>query len=170
MGLFDRWRARKRQGSAREALERGDFRGAIGALSELVQLRPRWPEGQYQYGAVLLASADSNLGRATDAELRARQSSELATEALRALNRALHYQEHYPEAHNDRGRALVKLDRLTEAEAAFQSALDQMPGYESATYNQRWVRGQMRRLRSLEIEGADHEIMRELREFTLHPG
>lgn len=170
MGILDGWKARQRLSDAEEALQRGNFRAAIHALTDAVHLKPNWPDAQYQYGAVLLASADANVAQAYDADTRARQSYELATEALKAFNRALRDQPDYPEAHNDRGRALVKLDRLTEAGEAFDRALELRPQYEAASYNARWLRGQLLRLEALDIEGADHEVMRELRESSLRAG
>jgi len=170
MGMLDGWKARRRFADAEEALERGNFRAAIHALTDVVHLKPNWPDAQYRYGSVLLASADANIAQAHDAETRARQSYELATEALKALNRALHDRPNYPEAHNDRGRALVKLDRLPEAREAFEMALEQRPQYEAASYNARWIRGQLLRLEALDIEGSDHEVMRELRESNLRAG
>ena len=167
MGILDGWKAKRFLEDAESALERGDFRAAIHALTDAVHLKPNWHEAQYQYGSVLLASADANVARGHSADVRATQSYELATEALKALNRALRDGPNPPEAHNDRGRALVKLDRLTEADEAFGDALDQRPDFEAASFNRRWLRGQMSRLEALDIEGADHEVMRELREYSL---
>lgn len=167
MGILDGWKAKRFLQDADEALERGDFRAAIHALTDAVHLKPDWADAQYQYGSVLLASADANVARGHSADVRATQSYELATEALKALNRALRDHPTHAEAHNDRGRALVKLDRLPEADEAFSEALAQRPDYQSAKFNRQWLRGQMLRLEALDIEGADHEVMRELRESSL---
>ena len=167
MGIFNGWKAKGHLADADDALKQGDFRTAIHALSEAVQLKPGWPHAQYQYGSVLLASTDANVSRATSADMRATQSYELATEALKALNRSIRDRPRHPEAHNDRGRALVKLDRLTEADEAFGDALELRPDFKAASFNRRWLKGQMLRLEALDIEGADHEVMRELREYSL---
>jgi tetratricopeptide (TPR) repeat protein len=170
MGILDGWKAKRFLQDAETALEHGDFRAAIHALTDTIHLKPNWHHAQYLYGSVLLASADANVARGHSADLRATQSYELATEALKALNRSLRDHPRHPEAHNDRGRALVKLDRLTEADEAFAAALEQRPDFQAASYNRRWLQGQMLRLENLDIEGADHEVMRELRESNLRAG
>ncbi len=170
MAILDGWKAKRLVQDAERALEHGDFRTAIHALTDAIHLKPNWQHAQYLYGSVLLASADANVARGHSADVRATQSYELATEALKALNRSLRSRSKHPEAHNDRGRALVKLDRLTEADEAFATALEQRPDFEAAAYNQRWLKGQLLRLENLDVEGADHEVMRELRESNLRAG
>jgi tetratricopeptide (TPR) repeat protein len=170
MGFFDGWKTRGILKEADGALERGDLRAALHTLTDAGHLSPNWPEAQYRYGAVLLAPADVNVARGASADAHATQSYELATEALKALNRALRDHPDHPAAHNDRGRALIKLDRLPEADEAFGHALDQRADYQAASFNRRWLRGQMERLQALHFEGADHEVMRELRESSLRAG
>ena len=166
MGLLDGRRARKRYEAGRAALARGDFAAAIRDLHEAVGYRPDWPEAQHEFGIALMAAAD--FGRPNrDPDTHAEHLQELAGEAAKAFNVAIRLRPNFPEAHNDRGRALVKLDRLPEAEEEFRIALRQRPAYAQAASNLTWLRTQMELLLDSDEEGFDTPLARETREAVL---
>ena len=166
MGLFDGRKARKHYEAGLAALGRSDYAVAIRELQSATAYRPRNATMQHDYGVALMAAADfRRTGR--DEATHAEHVYELATEALRALTAALRLQPQFPEAHNDRGRALVKLDRLPEAEDAFQTALGQRASYRQAAENLGWLRSQMAILETSTEEGADNEVMQTVRTRAL---
>lgn len=166
MGLFDGRRARKRYEVGSRALARGDFAVAIRDLHEATLFRPDWVEAQHDFGIALMAAADFGQ-RNRDPDVQADHIQELATEAARAFQTVLRLQPEFPEAHNNRGRALVKLDRLPEAEEEFRIALRQRPGYTPAASNLGWLRAQVELLIDSDEEGFDTPLARETREHVL---
>ena len=166
MGMLDGRRAKKRYAAGSAALARGDFANAIRDLHEAVIYRPHWIEAQHELGLALMAAADfSRRGR--DAATRAEHVQELATEAAKAFNTALRLRPEYAEAHNNRGRALVKLDRLPEAEDEFRLALRNRPQYTQAASNLSWLRTQMELLLDSDEEGFDTPLARQTRDQVL---
>ena len=166
MGMFDGRKAKKRYQAGSRALARGDYAAAIRDLHEAVIYRPDWAEAQHDFGIALLAAADFGQ-RNRDPDVRADHVQELAMEAAKAFQAVLRLEPEFPEAHNNRGRALVKLDRLPEAEEEFRTALRQRPDYAQASANLTWLRTQMERLLESDEEGFDSPLMRETREHVL---
>lgn len=166
MGFFDGRKARKRYETGSNALSRGDYAVAIRDLHEVTLYRPNWIEAQHDFGIALMAAAD--FGRPNrDPDVHAEHLQELASEAAKAFQAALRLQPEFPEAHNNRGRALVKLDRLPEAEEEFRTALRQRPHYTQASSNLGWLRSRMELLLDSDEEGFDAPLMRETREQVL---
>jgi tetratricopeptide (TPR) repeat protein len=166
VGWFDGRRARKRYEAGCDALARGDYAVAIRDLSEAVAYRPEWVEAQHDFGIALMAAADFGR-RNRDPDTQAEHVQELATEAAKAFNAVLRLRPEFPEAHNNRGRALVKLDRLPEAEEEFRISLRQRPDYAPAAANLTWIRTQIELLVDTDAEGYDHPLARETREHVL---
>lgn len=163
---MDGRRAKKRYQAGAEALGRGDYATAIRDLHDATLYRPEWIEAQHDFGIALLAAADFGQ-RNRDPETHATHVQELATEAAKAFQAVLRLQSDYPEAHNNRGRALVKLDRLPEAEEEFRLALRQRSGYTQAASNLAWLRTQIELLAESTEEGFDTPLARETREHVL---
>jgi len=166
MAFLDGRRARKRYAAGRAALSRGDFAGAIRDLHDAVTYRPEWPEAQHEFGIALLAAADFGR-RNPDPLTHAEHVQELASEAGKAFNVVLRLSPDLAEAHNNRGRALVKLDRLPEAEEEFRVALRLRPDYAQAASNLAWLRTQVELLLDSDDEGFDTPLARETRERVL---
>jgi tetratricopeptide (TPR) repeat protein len=159
MGFLDGWKEKRFLDDAESALERGDFRAAIHALTDAIHLKPNCPEAQYQLR--LSPTRLSRCPRRTRPQRRRPRHPVLRT-GYRGVQSPQTRPTRPPcEAHNDRGRALAKIDRLSEADEAFGDALEQRPDFEAASFNRRWLRGQMSRLEALDIEGVDHQVMRE---------
>lgn len=166
MGWMDGRRAKKRYQAGCEALGRGDYAVAIRDLHEATSYRPEWIEAQHEFGIALMAAADFG-HRNRDPDVHAEHIQELATEAAKAFQAVLRLQPDFPEAHNNRGRALVKLDRLPEAEEEFRIALRQRPDYAQAAANLTWLRTQIGLLADSTEEGFDTPLARETREHVL---
>ena len=166
MGWFDGRKARKRYQAGCAALARGDYPIAIRDLHEAVTYRPNWIEAQHDFGIALMAAADFGQ-RNRDPDVQTEHVQELATEAAKAFQTVLRLQPDFPEAHNNRGRALVKLDRLPEAEEEFRIALRQRPDYAQAAANLGWLRTQIALLADSTEEGFDSPLARETREHVL---
>lgn len=166
MGLFDGRKAKKHYEAGTAALARGDFARAIRELQDATVYRPEWTEAQNDFAVALLAAAD--FGRANhDPDTHAMHIQELAIEAAKAVNVALRLRPEFPQAHNNRGRALVKLDRLPEAEEEFRLALRQRPDYTEAASNLAWLRTQIELLLDSDEEGFDTPLARETRNRVL---
>lgn len=166
MAWFDGRRAKKRYEAGTAALARGDYAVAIRDLHEAIGYRPEWVEAQHDFGIALLAAADFGR-RNRDPDVQAEHIQELATEAAKAFQTVLRLQPDFPEAHNNRGRALVKLDRLPEAEEEFRVALRQRSDYAQAAANLAWLRTQIELLADSTEEGFDTPLARETREHVL---
>ena len=164
--MFDGRKAKKRYQAGTRALARGDYAAAIRDLHEAVSYRPKWIEAQHDFGIALMAAADFGQ-RNRDEQLHTEHIQELATEAAKAFQTVLRLQPEFPEAHNNRGRALVKLDRLPEAEEEFRIALRQRSDYAQAAANLTWLRTQIGRLADSTDEGFDTPLARETREHVL---
>lgn len=164
--MFDGRKAKKRYQAGTRALARGDYAAAIRDLHEAVSYRPNWVEAQHDFGIALMAAADFGQ-RTRDEQLHTEHIQELATEAAKAFQTVLRLQPEFPEAHNNRGRALVKLDRLPEAEEEFRIALRQRSDYAQAAANLTWLRTQIGRLADSTDEGFDTPLARETREHVL---
>lgn len=163
---MDGRRAKKRYQAGTSALARGDFAAAIRDLHEATIYRPNWVEAQHDFGIALMAAADFGQ-RNRDPDVHATHVQELATEAAKAFQTVLRLQPDFPEAHNNRGRALVKLDRLPEAEEEFRIALRQRSDYSQAAANLTWLRTQIELLADSTDEGFDTPLVRETREHVL---
>lgn len=100
--------------------------------------------------------------------LGAQQTSESAEAALTAFDEAIRLQQIFPEAHNNRGRALVKLQRLSEADAAFTMAVDQRPDYENALQNREGLRSLVSELQT-SLESETDESIRRWATDRIHP-
>ncbi len=166
MGLFDGWKARRRYEAGRASMASGDYASGLRDLHEATLYRPNWIEAHYDFGIALMAAADFGR-RNRDRDVHAEHVRELATEAAKAFHAVIRLQPEYPEAHNNRGRALVKLDRLTEAEEEFRIALRQRPHYSRAATNLGWLRSRMDLLLDSDEEGFDSPLMRQTREHIL---
>ena len=166
MGFLDGRRARKHYQSGCDALARGDYARAIRDLNDAVGYRPEWVEAQHDYGIALMAAADFGR-RNSDPATQAEHIQELALEAAKTFSTVIRLRPDFPEAHNNRGRALVKLDRLPEAEEAFRTAIRLQPGYTQAQENLGWLRSRIELLNDSDEEGFDAPIARETREHVL---
>ena len=166
MGWFDGRKARKRYEAGHAALARGDYASSIRDLHEATLYRPAWVDAQHDFGIALMAAADFGR-RNRDPDTHAEHIQELASEAAKAFQAVLRLQPDFPEAHNNRGRALVKLDRFPEAEEEFRTAIRQRPHYTEAASNLSWLRSRMELLLDSEEEGFDSPLMRETREHVL---
>lgn len=163
---MDGRRAKKRYEAGAGALARGDYAAAIRDLHEATTYRPNWVEAQHDFGIALMAAAD--FGKQNrDPDIHAGHVQELATEAAKAFQTVLRLQPDFPEAHNNRGRALVKLDRLPEAEEEFRIALRQRADYAQAASNLTWLRTQIELLADSTEEGFDTPLARETRDQVL---
>jgi len=166
MGWMDGRRAKKRYQAGTRALARGDYAAAIRDLHEATLYRPDWLEAQHDFGIALMAAADFGQ-RNRDPDIHAEHVQELATEAAKAFQTVLKLEPELPEAHNNRGRALVKLDRLPEAEEEFRIALRQRSDYAQAAANLTWLRTQIELLADSNEEGFDAPLVRETREYVM---
>jgi hypothetical protein len=80
MRFLDGCKAKRFLDDTESVLAHGDFRIATHSLTDAVSLKPNWPKAQYQYGSVLLASADAHVARGHSADVRTTHFYELATE------------------------------------------------------------------------------------------
>jgi tetratricopeptide (TPR) repeat protein len=101
-------------GSALDAS--GKHEEALACYAESVRLQPRYPEGQYDFGTVLL-----RMGR--------------LEEAVRHLSAAVKYNPAFAHAHINLGQALLEQGKLDEAADHFSKAVRLAPDDAEAQYN-----------------------------------
>jgi len=135
---------------AQDTLNRGDVKGAIRELNEVVRVRPR-----YANAWMALAGAYTRNSQLTEAEAALKKAAELNPksdaplsqlaviylrtnrfqEAVDVLNRMTAIDPKNAEAYINKGFALNRLDRPAEAMEAFKSAAALNPKHPLAWYN-----------------------------------
>ena len=127
------------QGVSSSPIEDLDF--IVISLRKAVELNPGFVEAHHNLGNAFLLGAEYNEA-ASALSTQDGKPGELDSlndhaygEALIAFDKAISLRQHFPEAHNNRGRALIKLWRFQDALEAFDMAIEQSPGYATAIEN-----------------------------------
>jgi len=131
-------------------LDRGATEAGVSTLRNALYLQPDLPDLQELLGVALLRSGDREGGltalrrassedsaprRADGMVIRNHLQAQEFTAALAAAERYLEKQPDSAEAHNLRGAALLGLERIDEARAAFHEALRRESGTSSSAMN-----------------------------------
>ena len=124
-----------------------DLEFAVNHLRKAVKLNPGFADAHHNLGNALIMGTEYNLTmfgmfpRGRNPREHVESINEDAySEALNALDRVVSLRHHFPEAHNNRARALIKLGRAEDAFRAFDIAIEQAPGYTKAIENRETLR------------------------------
>ena len=126
-----------------------DLDSAVKHLKRAVELYPSFVEAHHNLGNAFIMGAEYNqtaydlLPRARDLDA-LRYIEEAYSDALDALEKAVSLKHQFPEAHNNRGKALIGLERYEEALQAFDIAIEQSPGYTKAIENREILRTRLK--------------------------
>ena len=126
-----------------------DLDSAVKHLKRAVELYPSFVEAHHNLGNAFIMGAEYNqvvydmLHKARDLDA-LRYIEEAYSDALDALEKAVSLKHQFPEAHNNRGKALIGLERYEEALQAFDIAIEQSPGYTKAIENREILRTRLK--------------------------